>query len=269
LADGGLIAIHSEITDHKNRELQVQKSKEDAELANRAKSDFLANMSHELRTPLNAIIGFSDVLEQKIFGEFANEKQAEYVTNIMKSGQHLLDLINDLLDLSTIESGHIELNETNASLAEIVAEAHKMVAVQAQEGGITLNNYVGSDAPEIRVDPLRLKQVMVNLLNNAVKFTPADGHVETGWAFGEDGSISIAVRDDGIGMSKEEIDVAKSRFGRVSADDTSIDGTGLGLPLAIEFVHAHGGNLEVDSAPNQGTAVTICLPEERVILETN
>ena len=237
-------------------------ARQTAEAANRVKTEFLANMSHELRTPLNAILGFSEALDQKIFGELANEKQAEYVRNIHESGHHLLDLINDILDVSAIEAGKLDLNETDFDLNETVEASLRLVTQRAYERGIGLLNRTLGKPLRVRMDERRLKQILVNLLSNAVKFTETGGTVSIYAEKGQNGSFTLTVSDTGIGMDADGIGKALEKFGQVN-NDSKLDqeGTGLGLPLAKGLVELHGGTLTIDSEPGTGTAVSLFFPK--------
>jgi len=231
-----------------------------AEQASRAKSDFLANMSHELRTPLNAINGFSESLEilnQK--GMLSTDKAAEYLDYIKGSGQHLLGLINDLLDYSAIEAGKLELNQVQTNVEELVEAAVLMVAKRIDDCGQTLNVSVEDDLPDILVDQLRIKQVLVNLLNNASKFTPEGGSIAVRTSMGGYANLNITIKDSGKGMDEEEIQIALERFGRARGS-CGHEGTGLGLPLSRELIIAHNRQLKIESRPNIGTTVTVSLP---------
>jgi signal transduction histidine kinase len=284
LPDGGAISVLTDITERKkadellrniNDQLE-QRVKErtqelvaahlEAETANRSKSEFLANMSHELRTPLNAIIGFSESLTHKIFGPMNNAKQEEYVINIQESGELLLSLINDILDVSAIEADKLELNETDVDLKDAVEAASRLVRTRAEESGIELINNFNGSQPIICADERRIKQILVNLLTNAVKFTKVGGSVSIGAGIERDHSITLSVSDTGIGMSADEIARAMEPFGQVHHDQsTDQDGTGLGLPLTKKLVEAQGGKLSIDSEPGTGTTVRIIFPADMVI----
>ena len=230
------------------------------EVADRHKSEFLANMSHELRTPLNAIIGFSEVLVERMFGEL-NEKQDEYLRDIFSSGRHLLSLINDILDLSQIEAGRMELEVTRFDLPAAIDNALTLVRGRAANHGIALAAEVDPRLGEFSGDERKLKQVLLNLLSNAVKFTPEGGRVEVR-AAPADGGVEIAVHDTGIGIVPEDQEAIFEEFRQVGTDYAKKrEGTGLGLALTKRFVELHGGTIRVESEPGQGSTFTFTLPE--------
>ncbi len=238
---------------------------ETAAAANKAKSAFLAAMSHELRTPLNAVIGFSDMLMSESFGPLGNPRNKEYVTDINHSGVHLLSLINDILDLARIDAGDTRLEEIVTDPAEIISECLRMVGPQADAAGVHLVDQRAENAPLIRVDERRLKQVLLNLLGNAVKFTRPGGTVDVRLS-GEADGLAITVRDTGIGMAEKDIPLARERFGQVDSTlARKYEGAGLGLPIAIQITELHGGRLEIQSKPGVGTTVTVHLPVDRVV----
>jgi signal transduction histidine kinase len=229
------------------------------EAANRHKSEFLASMSHELRTPLNAVIGFSEVLEERMFGDL-NDKQAEYVGDIRTSGQHLLMLINDVLDLAKVEAGRMELELTDFDLRETLEAALMLVRERATRHGITLTLEAAEDIGGIVADERKLRQVTLNLLSNAVKFTPDGGRVSV-CVRAVDTTIEIAVADTGIGIAPEDQAVVFEEFRQVGSDTgRKGEGTGLGLALAKRFVELHGGAIWVQSALGSGTTFTFSLP---------
>jgi signal transduction histidine kinase len=229
------------------------------EAASRHKSEFLANMSHELRTPLNAVIGFSEVLLQRMFGEL-NDKQAEYLQDIYASGQHLLSLINDILDLSKIEAGRMDLASALFHLPSALDNAVALVKERAARHGIALQVDVDPRLGELMGDERKIKQVVLNLLSNAVKFTPEGGRISLK-ASGRDGAVEIAVTDTGIGIAPEDQAAIFEEFRQVGSDETrKQEGTGLGLTLAKKFVELHGGRLWVESEPRRGSTFTFTLP---------
>src|SRR5215813_2910651 len=235
-----------------------------ADAGDRAKSQFLATMSHELRTPLNAIIGFAEFVGTDLCGPLT-DKQRSYIRDIHRAGAHLLDLVNDVLDLSRVDTRHLILEEDVVDLGDSIAGATTMVALRAEEAGIALRNMVASDLPLLRADPRRLRQVLLNLLSNALKFTPKGGTV-TLTAERRGADIAIAVADTGIGMAPEHISIALAPFGQVdNRFARRYEGTGLGLPLVKRLVELHGGTLAIDSALGRGTTVTVLLPAGRII----
>ena len=237
-----------------------------AEAANRAKSDLLANMSHELRTPLNAIIGFSYTMQEKMFGPIGNDKYQEYVDDIHYSGEHLLELINDILDVSAFEVGAIELNENNVNISDVVDASMRINKSRAEHGQVTITSSIDPEITLIYADKRRVNQVILNLLSNAIKFTQEGGEVSVSSYMNGDGSFAIAVSDTGIGMDDEEAVMALSMFGQVDSGlDRKHEGTGLGLPLTKGLMELHGGTLEVESEKGHGTSVTVTFPKERVV----
>ena len=247
------------------RTKELEKARKLAEKANNAKSVFLANMSHELRTPLNAIVGFSDVLTEKIFGPFNNEKQEEYVNNIHESGLHLLNLISDVLDLSAIEADKLELAEEEIDITEMVAASLLLIKSKAEQGGIDLINKVAGQQQIIRADGRRIKQVLINILSNAVKFTKRDGKVIVYCENDQDGSVSLVVSDTGIGMSADDLEYAMEPFEQINTEDImNQDGIGLGLPLTKQLTEALGASLFIESEPNIGTTVRVTFPAKKV-----
>ena len=238
---------------------EIQDKTRQLEVANKHKSEFLANMSHELRTPLNAIIGFSEVLSERMFGEI-NEKQAEYLRDIHESGRHLLSLINDILDLSKIEAGRMELDLSRFHLPTALSNAMTLIRERAQRHGIALGLNIDPRLGDFQADERKLKQVLVNLLSNAVKFTPEGGRIDVSAKL-EEGHAQIAVRDSGIGISAEDQERLFEEFRQVGSDRArKAQGTGLGLALTKKFVELHGGRIRVESAPGKGSTFAFTLP---------
>ncbi|HYR93934.1 MAG TPA: GAF domain-containing protein, partial [Methylomirabilota bacterium] len=240
----------------------IQQKSRELEVANRHKSEFLANMSHELRTPLNAIIGFSEVMLQGIFGDL-NDKQREYQEDVLSSGKHLLTLINDILDLSKIEAGRMELDVTTFSLADAVDNGLTIVRERASRHGITLQAVLPNDLPPIEADERKVKQILYNLLSNAAKFTPDGGRVEVR-ASRENEHVRIDVRDTGIGIAAEDQAGVFEEFRQVGRE-RSREGTGLGLTLTKRFVELHGGRISLESRPGKGSTFSFTLPIRRPV----
>jgi signal transduction histidine kinase len=238
------------------REVEV-KSRE-LEVASQHKSEFLASMSHELRTPLNAIIGFSDVLLEGMFGE-TNDKQTEYLRDILASGQHLLSLINDILDLSKIEAGRMELDVAPFDLPTAIDDTLLLMRERAARREITLGRHVDARVGEMHGDERKVKQVLLNLLSNAVKFTPEGGRIDVGAALAE-GTVEISVTDTGIGIAAEDHSAVFEEFRQVGGADKKAEGTGLGLALCRRFVELHGGRIWVKSQLGAGSTFTFTLP---------
>ena len=261
------VAIIADITERKLAEETIHAAREQAELANRTKSEFLANMSHELRTPLNAIIGFSEIIRTETFGPVGNAKYGEYVTDIHNSAHHLLNLINDVLDLSKVESGKDELYEEDLKVPDLVDNACRLIRQRAEKHAIKLNIELADELPYLRADERKLKQVLVNLLSNAVKFTDAGGKVTLRvWCHSDSGFV-FQVSDTGIGIASEDIPKVLSQFGQVeSTFSRQHEGTGLGLPLTKSLVELHGGSLDLQSKAGVGTTVTVRLPAERIVI---
>jgi signal transduction histidine kinase len=238
------------------RELEI-KSRE-LEAASRHKSEFLANMSHELRTPLNAIIGFSEVLSERMFGEI-NEKQAEYIGDILQSGQHLLALINDILDLSKIEAGRMELELSDFDLPRTIENTLTLVRERAVRRGITLGRSVDEQLGTIRADERKVKQVLLNLLSNALKFTPEGGKIDLRAAV-SDGVAEISVTDTGVGIAPEDQEKVFEEFRQVGTASKKVEGTGLGLAISRKFIELHGGKIWVKSQVGSGSTFAFTLP---------
>ena len=237
-----------------------------AEEANLAKSRFLATMSHELRTPLNAILGFSEVMKNEVFGPHAAPSYREYSDDIHASGQHLLTLINEILDLSRIEAGRYELNEEALQLGHLVEDCRHMMNLRAKAKNQTIRELVDDALPRLWADERAVRQIVLNLLSNAIKFTPAGGEIliKVGWT--SSGGQYVSVKDTGPGIPEDEIPVVMSSFGRGSlAIKTAEQGSGLGLPIVKGLVDLHGGGFQLRSKPREGTEVIVTFPAERVM----
>jgi signal transduction histidine kinase len=228
------------------------------EVASQHKSEFLANMSHELRTPLNAIIGFSEVLAEKMFGD-VNDKQAEYLQDILESGRHLLSLINDILDLSKIEAGRMELEASEFDLPQAIQNALTLVRERALRRGIALHHVIDDRVADIRADERKVKQILLNLLSNAIKFTPEGGRIEVR-AAPADGLIEVSVTDSGVGIAPEDQEAVFEEFRQVGTADKKAEGTGLGLALSRKFIELHGGRIWVTSQVGVGSTFRFTLP---------
>jgi two-component system, cell cycle sensor histidine kinase PleC len=252
-------------------ELEQAKAKSDqarrhAEAANIAKSRFLAQMSHELRTPLNAILGFSEVMNSEVFGPHSVPTYREYAGDIHNSGVHLLNLINEILDLSRIESGHYELNEEAVSLTLIVEDCHHLLNLRAKHRGLAIHESFEPDLPRLWADERAVRQICLNLLSNAIKFTPQGGEVwlKVGWT--ASGGQYLSIKDNGPGIPEEEIPIVLASFGQGSnAIKSAEQGTGLGLPIAKSLVDLHGGTFTLRSKLREGTEVVVTFPPERVM----
>ncbi len=258
---GRTLAIFLDITELKQREAELREAKLQAETANRIKSEFLANMSHELRTPLNAIIGFSDILIKEQAGPLGTPVYREYAKDVNKSGHQLLGIIEDLIDLSRLETGQVDLRETEMNLGALLDLCRRAFEDKAASAGISLDINREADEIEIWVDQVRLRQVIHNLMSNAIKFTPSGGSVRLSGRVADTGEIVIDVIDTGIGMTPHELEIAVEPFRQAQSCLTRTQGgSGIGLTLCNSMMKLHGGSLEIESRKGEGTKATLHLP---------
>ena len=269
MPDGAVVSVYSDITDIKSSERKLIQARSQAEMANRSKSDFLANMSHELRTPLNAIIGFSEIISHELFGPMGNEKYLEYMKDIHNSSLHLLSIINDVLDMSKIEAGKLELSKEVLNIQSVIADVTRMMHEQAASRGIELVAQPLDAEVDIWADERAMKQIFLNLLSNAIKFSKECGKVYIRVIADQPTLAVVEFEDYGIGMNEEEQERALQPFGQAKPATTrNYGGTGLGLPITKGLVEAHGGKLTINSRPGCGTIVRVILPTERKALKS-
>jgi signal transduction histidine kinase len=258
-----LAGFITDITDERVNEAALRLAKEEAEIANRTKTEFFANMSHELRTPLNAIIGFSEIIRDETFGAMPVPEYQEYIDDILISGQHLLSVINDILDVSKAEAGKLELEESTFTIGSIFKSCVRLVSERASKQGLAITVDQPEDLPWLRGDERKIKQMLLNLLSNSIKFTESGGNVVLGARITE-GRVCLFVRDNGIGMSKQDLEYAMEPFGQVDSTlSRKHEGTGLGLPIVVSLCNLHGAEFKAESEPNQGTHISITFPLER------
>ena len=245
---------------------QFNAANEAAESASRTRSEFLANMSHKLRAPLNAIMGFSEIIKNETFGHIAMPQYVEYARDIHGNGSHLLDIINDIVDLSKVEAGKFNLSEENVTIEEVVFAVCNIIKGKADEKNLHIAPRLSGVMPRLFVDKRALKQMMLNLLSNAVKFTPTDGDVCISAQVESNGGVAIVISDNGIGIAEDDMQKVLTPFGQIdSALASEHDGTGLGVPLVKAMIELHGGTLTFDSAPDKGSVVTLRFPPDRSI----
>ncbi len=265
LSNGGFVSIQSDITEEKANESLLLESKQLAELANRAKSEFMANMSHELRTPLNAIIGFSSLLACEIYGTHTDPRYKEYAQDIEGAGDHLLTLINEILDLAKIETGSIVLNERATDIWQLSKACKTLIHSRANERNVKVDISVQPTSLALNADPIRLKQILVNLASNAVKFSHPNSNISIDWTE-EENQIALTVKDFGVGIEPEFLPHLYEPFRRSKiARDLQREGTGLGLTLVKKFSDAHDAELQVSSRPGNGTTFKLLFPESRTL----
>ncbi len=265
-SSNGYCAVIRDITQWKRTEDELRTAKRAAETANAHKSEFLAHVSHEIRTPLNAIIGFADMMASERLGPVGHPRYIEYSNDIGRSGRHVLDIVNDLLDISKIEAGELDLDFIAVGLNETVSEAVSLVQPQANGQRVIIRTALSQAVPQVVADLRSIKQIVLNILSNAIRFTPSGGQIVVSTAYEANGSVVLRIRDTGIGMNRAELEMAMKPFRQVAgASRKRGDGTGLGLPLTKAMVDANRANFAITSAPNEGTLVEITFPSQRVL----
>ncbi|MBB3389132.1 PAS domain S-box-containing protein [Rhizobium sp. BK275] len=266
-SSNGYCAVIRDITQWKRTEDELRNAKGAAETANAHKTDFLARVSHEIRTPLNAIIGFSDMMASERFGPIGHPRYIEYANDIGRSGRHVLDIVNDLLDISKIEAGEMDLDFASVGLNDAISEAVALVQPQANSQRVIIRTALSQSVPDVVADLRSIKQIALNILSNAIRFTPSGGQIVVSTSYEANGSVAMRVRDTGIGMTRSELDQAMKPFRQVSSTQSRHrgDGTGLGLPLTKAMVDANRAIFSINSAPNEGTLVEITFPSQRVL----
>jgi PAS domain S-box-containing protein len=266
-ASNGYCAVIRDITQWKRTEEELRNAKRSAETANAHKTEFLARVSHEIRTPLNAIIGFSDIMATERFGPVGHPRYVEYANDIGRSGRHVLDIVNDLLDISKIEAGQMDVEFTAVALNETIAEAVSIIQPQANNQRVIIRTALSRSVPQIVADLRSIKQIVLNILSNAIRFTPSGGQIVVSTSYETTGSVILRIRDTGIGMTRAELEHAMKPFRQVSSSTKRVrgDGTGLGLPLTKAMVDANRADFSISSAPNEGTLVEISFPSQRVL----
>ena len=261
-------AVIRDITQWKRSEEELRTAKRAAETANQHKSDFLARVSHEIRTPLNAIIGFSDMIANEHFGPAGHSRYVEYASDIGRSGRHVLDIVNDLLDISKIEAGEMDLEFAAVGINDCISEAVSLVQPQANAQRVIIRTSLSQSVPDVVADLRSIKQIALNILANAIRYTPSGGQIVVSTAYEQSGSVTLRIRDTGVGMSKAELDQAMKPFGQVASGTRQRgDGTGLGLPLTKAMTEANRATFAIHSAPNEGTLVEITFPPQRVLAD--
>jgi signal transduction histidine kinase len=262
-------SLFREISERKLAEASVMVSKEEADIANRAKSEFLANMSHELRTPLNSILGFSEILESESFGPHQNPKYKDYAASIHQAGSHLLNILSDILDISKIEAGEAQVEDTEVDVTQALDSCVTMVTPRAVAAGVNIRVNGLDIKPFLRADERQFKQIFLNLLSNAVKFTEKGGLVTVTTNQDESGGKVIVITDTGISIAAKDIPKVMSPFGQAASSlDRNHDGTGLGLPICKSLLDLHGADLNIESEVGKGSTITVSFPSERTVHKT-
>ncbi|MBT5414446.1 MAG: PAS domain-containing protein, partial [Rhodospirillaceae bacterium] len=266
MAGGGRVITLTDVTAHKRTEAAIRHAKDEAERANRAKSDFLSHMSHELRTPLNAILGFSEIMRDELFGPLGNDRYRGFAHDVLGSGQELLRLIDDMLDLARIEAGTMRLDESEIDVASVILDVIRRLGEEADQSGVRMEMRARPGSPRLFADRRKFGQIVEHILANAVKFSHRNSAVAIDVGLSDDGAIEIAVADNGPGMDAETLSASMEAFGRPGDAMTRPQrGKGLGLPLARELMALHGGRLEISSVLGEGTVVRIRFPAGRTI----
>lgn len=261
MPDGSTLLINTDITNFRQHEDELHRSKEAAERESRFKSEFLAKLSHELRTPLNAIIGFSQIMKDELFGPLGKPRYQHYAIDILASARLLLSLISDVLDLSKIEAGKYELHKEELDVCAVAREMARLVKGEVDEKNLYLKLSLENDLPHVFADERAVRQILLNLVSNSIKFTPVGGYICIEALQNPGGSIRVAVSDNGIGIPKEKIETILDPFVQANVNDhADIGGAGLGLAIVNSLVLLHGGTIEVESEFGDGTRVTVDLP---------
>ena len=263
-----LCAIFRDMTHWKKVEGELIAARQEAENSSSKKSDFLAKISHEVRTPLNAIIGFSEMMTEERFGPIGNDRYRGYISDINRSGNHVLELINDLLDISKIEAGEIDLEFDACDLNTIVSETVALSQPQANKQRVIIRTSLSTMVPKVVADPRSLRQIILNLVTNGIKFTKSGGQVVVSTVYDDQGEVALRIRDTGVGMSVNDIETALKPFTQLNTvPENRAEGTGLGLPLTKALVEANRARFQIESEPNEGTLVEIYFPSQRVLAD--